>query len=103
MAYEADDFMGDGVGSQVSNRSGKAGLDSDRGDGSGGEEERQEENTAVINSSICPGMEPGDELVLRIVSAREGEYVVEYAPKSEAGPEQMADEPEAEPEGYGMD
>jgi hypothetical protein len=48
--------------------------------------ERDEETkgkTATINSEICPGMEPGDTMVLRITSVNEGEYVVEYEPSEE--------------------
>lgn len=36
--------------------------------------------TAVINSEICPGMEPGDTMVLRITAVNDGEYTVEYEP-----------------------
>lgn len=66
------------------------------------QKERDEETqgkTAVINSEICPGMKPGDEMVLRIVAVNEGEYTVEYAPSKEE-PEQ-AGEPAEAPMGGG--
>lgn len=47
------------------------------------QQDRDEETkgkTAVIASEICPGMEPGDSMVLRIKAVNEGEYVVEYEP-----------------------
>lgn len=48
-----------------------------------------EGKTALIDSSICPGMEPGDEMVVKIEKVMEKEYLVSYAP-----------EPEKEEEGY---
>lgn len=53
------------------------------------EEKDQSTKTAVIDSSICPGMEAGDEMVLKIDKVMDGEYVVSYAPEPE--------EPEEEP------
>lgn len=53
------------------------------------DKEHEEGKTAVINSDICPDLKPGDELRLRVVESREGEYVVEYEaePEKEKGGE----------------
>lgn len=66
---------------------------SDRSD----ERETPEEGkTALLNSDICPGLEVGDELVLKITGVHEGEYSVEYAPepKDEREEEQNSESPE---------
>jgi len=47
--------------------------------------EGEEPRTAVINSEICPGMNPGDVLTLRIESVRDGEYEVSYEAPEEKG------------------
>lgn len=52
--------------------------------------------TALIDSSICPGMEPGEDMVVRIEKVLDGEYLVSYAP--EPGKE----EGEEEGEDYSM-
>lgn len=47
--------------------------------------------TAVLPKSICPGMKPGDEMVLKIVRVHDDQYEVAYAPEpkgeSEESPE----------------
>ena len=47
------------------------------------EEQHQDEGgeTALLPSSICPGMKPGDEMVLKIVSVQDDQYQVAYAPE----------------------
>jgi hypothetical protein len=40
--------------------------------------------TALIPQSLCPGMKPGDELVLKIDRVHGEEYEVSYAPKEES-------------------
>lgn len=45
------------------------------------EENRDSEQTTLIPSSLCPGMDVGDEIVLKIVATHEDEYEVAYAPK----------------------
>lgn len=48
-------------------------------------EDRQDsERTTLIPESLCPGMDVGDEIVLKIVAAHEDEYEVAYAPKKES-------------------
>lgn len=47
------------------------------------EENRDSENTTLIPSSLCPGMDVGDEVVLKIVGVHEDEYEVAYSPKKE--------------------
>lgn len=47
------------------------------------EMEEQGGETALLPSSLCPGMEPGDKLVLRIVASRGDQYEVAY--ESEEG------------------
>jgi len=61
-----------------------------------GESEDSPEQTAVINSSICPGMKPGDELVLKIDRVLENEYEVSYAPPAKDEEGEMGDEGEGE-------
>lgn len=39
--------------------------------------------TTTIPQSICPGMKPGEELVLHIDQVTDDEYVVSYAPEPE--------------------
>jgi hypothetical protein len=39
--------------------------------------------TALINSDICPGMNVGDHLTLKIEKVMEGEYEVSYIPEKE--------------------
>jgi len=50
---------------------------------SGGEDMEQSGDhsgkTALLNSEICPGMEPGDMITLRITDVKDGEYVVTYS------------------------
>lgn len=45
------------------------------------EREEGEDKTALIPSSLCPGMEVGDEVVLKIEAIHDGEYEVSYAPE----------------------
>lgn len=40
--------------------------------------------TAVIPAELCPGMQVGDEIRLRIVSSDEDSYEVSYEPEGEA-------------------
>ena len=59
-----------------------------------GEKEKDTgEKTALIDSSICPGMKPGEEFTTKIEKVLEGQYLVSY-PKGEAKEE--TDEGEAE-------
>jgi hypothetical protein len=37
-----------------------------------------EKETALIPKSLCPGMEPGDVIKVRIVESYDDEYAVEY-------------------------
>lgn len=55
------------------------------------EEKRDSENTALIPESLCPGMDVGEEIVLKIVAVHEDEYEVAYAPKKDA--KESKDEP----------
>ena len=57
-------------------------------------EQGEQGKTAVINSDLCPGMEVGDQITLRITGVQEGEYVVQY----EGGEDQKEQAP---PEGGG--
>lgn len=49
------------------------------------EREDGEEKTVLIPSSLCPGMEVGDEVVLKITAIHDGEYEVAYAPEPGEG------------------
>ena len=41
----------------------------------------EEEQTALVPESLCPGMKPGDEMVLKIEEVQEGQYLCSYAPE----------------------
>lgn len=60
-----------------------------------------ESKTALIDSSICPGMEPGDEMVVHIEKVLEREYLVSYSPEpseeKEAEAEPKSEEAPANP------
>jgi len=48
-----------------------------------------EGKTALIDSDICPGMKPGDEMVVKIRRVMDKQYEVEYSPEpkdKESGP-----------------
>jgi len=47
----------------------------------GDEDESEDARTALLPKSICEGMKPGEELVLRIDKVLDSEYQVSYAPK----------------------
>lgn len=55
------------------------------------EESRGDDKTALIPSSLCPGMDVGDEVVLEIVGVHEDEYEVKYAPKKKGEDEAKTD------------
>jgi len=60
-----------------------------------GNEESGEEyggETALLPSSLCPGMEPGDKIVLRIVASRGDQYEVAY--EAEEGEQEQPTEAE---------
>lgn len=60
------------------------------------QKDRDEETkgkTAVLNSEICPGMEPGDTMVLRVTAVNEGEYTVEYEPSEKPNKEEEEEAP----------
>lgn len=48
--------------------------------------------TAVLPRSICPGMKPGEEVVLHIDSVSDDSYVVSYAPEKPSQDEPGAKE-----------
>lgn len=50
--------------------------------------------TALLPKNICPGMEPGDEMVLKIVRVTDDQYEVAYAPEPKDSEEEK--EPAAE-------
>lgn len=45
--------------------------------------EAGEGKTFLINKEVCPGMEPGEEMVVKIERVLDNEYEVSYAPPSE--------------------
>jgi hypothetical protein len=45
--------------------------------------EKETGQTALLPTSICPGMSPGDELVMTIVRVHDDQYEVEYSPEPE--------------------
>lgn len=44
----------------------------------GGSEDEGHGKPQLLNSEICPGLKPGDSLVLKVTGVKDGEYVVEY-------------------------
>lgn len=48
-------------------------------------EEKENQETALIPSSLCPGMKPGDVIELRIVRTHDKEYEVAYEPEESEG------------------
>lgn len=62
--------------------------DSSPGEESAAPEEKGSGKTYLINSEVCPGMKPGDEMVVKIERVLDGEYEVSYAP--EKGEEEEA-------------
>lgn len=48
-------------------------------------EEKTESQTALLPSSICPGMKVGDVIELRIVRTHDKEYEVSYEPEESEG------------------
>lgn len=69
------------------------------------EKEDKGTKTALIDSDICPGMEPGDEMVVKIEKVMDKQYLVSYAPepgKEEPKTEEAASAPpEPEPGSMG--
>lgn len=55
-------------------------------------EDATETKTALIDSAICPGMEPGDEMVLKIDKVMDKEYLVSYSPEPAKEEETPAEE-----------
>ena len=47
-----------------------------------------DEKTALIPASLCPDMQPGDEVTLKIVAVHEDEYEVSYSPKGNGDEEE---------------
>lgn len=53
------------------------------------ETEENENQTALLPISLCPGMEPGDVIKLRIVEVQEQDYMVEYVKEDESDEEEV--------------
>lgn len=59
--------------------------------------ERDDEKTALIPASLCPDLQPGDEITLQIVAAHQDEYQVKYLDhESESDEETSESEQESE-------
>lgn len=61
-------------------------------------QESEPTNTATINADICPGMQPGDEMVVKIEKVMDGEYLVSYAPEPEEEEQPAEEAPPSGPE-----
>jgi hypothetical protein len=48
-----------------------------------------ETSTALLPQSLCPGMEPGDVLKVRVVATNESDYTVEYVSDDEDEEEEV--------------
>lgn len=57
-------------------------------------EEKSSGKTYLINKEVCPGMKPGEEMVVKIERVLDNEYEVSYAPEPEK--EEAAEEPGSE-------
>lgn len=97
--YGEADMGGDVAPQQKPKAGGDKGEESEKDSGT---------KTALINSDICPGMKPGEEMVVKIERVLDsGEYEVSYAPepeKKEEKPEEGGGEAQmagAAPEGAG--
>ena len=53
--------------------------------------------TALLPKNICPGMNPGDELVLKVLRVLDGQYEVSYSPEPKDEEEPPAEESKAAP------
>jgi len=62
-----------------------------------GETDTGEKKTAVIDSSICPGMEPGKEFTVKVEKVMEDQYLVSYTPTDEKEMEEPEGEMSQEP------
>jgi hypothetical protein len=69
----ADDFYADGAVETTETASPSARDDM----------EESESQTALLPQSLCPGMEPGDVIKVRIVEVTEQDYMVEYVEADE--------------------
>lgn len=63
--------------------------------------EDQGERSATLPKSICPGMKPGDQMVLDIAQVTDDSYVVTYTPKDEPVKGEEPSEPAGAPPGEG--
>lgn len=61
-------------------------------------EDSEPTKTALIDSAICPGMQPGDEMVVKIEKVMDKEYLVSYAPEPEEEEEPTEEAPPSGPE-----
>lgn len=61
----------------------------------GGQPEKSDESgeTALLPKNICPGMKPGDELVLKVLRVLDDQYEVKYQPEPKDEEEPPAEEP----------
>lgn len=69
-----EDYFDDGP--QPNNR-----MNDGAGDSKNEEMSKDDQPTFLINSEVCPDMNPGDTMELRIVATHEREYEVQYVPK----------------------
>jgi len=62
-----------------------------------------EGNTSLLDKKFCPGLVPGDEIVVKVVRAHDDQYEVSYAPEPKETEEaEPVEEPPA-PESSGPD
>ncbi len=57
--------------------------------------------TALVPKSLCPGMEPGEEMVVKIKRVLDDQYEVEYAPEPDKEKAPAPDEAPAPKSGDG--
>jgi hypothetical protein len=75
--------------------------DADKGDPADKESDGE---TFLINSEVCPDMQPGDTMTLRVIAAHGEEYEVKYMPqeKEESDSRDQPSVEESEPAPGGM-
>lgn len=66
----------------------------------GGEKEmpHEEGKTYLVNKDICEGMEPGEEMIVKIVRVLDGEYEIAYSPEPKHDEEHDEGEMNSAPE-----
>ncbi len=96
MAYGNSNPSGGGGGDMYSDAEPAAAPAPKDPDNDGDTHEEGGGETALVPQSLCPGMKPGEEMVVKIDSLTENDYVVSYAPEKGKGEGEAPAAPPAE-------